>query len=347
MEKGRRQLSLVIPIYKSADHVTRTVDRCIGALESFTTEFEIILVNDGSPDDSWRVIRELARGDNRIRSVNLARNYGQHNALICGIRMAKFSICATMDDDLQFAPEDIEQLVGKLDEGFDVVYGTPRRQQHGLFRNLFSRLVKLTMSTVLGGQTARKISSFRVFRTSLREAFRDASGDYLLLDALLSWGTSKFSFVKVEHLERAHGASNYTLAKLVLTAINLITSYTTIPLRIATVNGLLCVAIGLLLLVYVMGPVILGRALPGFPFLASVLIIFSGAQLFALGVIGEYLGRMYVRDLKRPAYFIETIEEFSASAVERQEIDFSVPSMSDTLELASDMAPELVENSAP
>lgn len=230
-----------------------------------------------------------------------------------------------MDDDLQFVPEDIPLLIEKLEQGFDVVYGSPKEQKHGALRNAASNVIKLTLKKLIGAEIATHISPFRAFRTKLRDAFTEAQGQFTLIDVLLSWGTSRFAYVLVSHSERIYGSSNYTFSKLVLCAVNLITGFTTIPLRIAAINGALCISLGVLLLCYVfICYVSNGGSVPGFPFLASVIIIFSGAQLFALGIIGEYLGRMYERNLSRPSYFIESVvESRSESDVY---VDCSVPS---------------------
>lgn len=316
------QLSLVVPVYNSAQQIPGLVTRATTVLTNIVDKFEIILVNDGSKDESWSVIEKTAKHNTHVRGVNLGRNSGQHNALLCGIRMARFAVCVTMDDDLQFVPEEIPLLLQKLDEGYDVVYGSPRQRHHGLLRNLASQTIKLALKALIGGEIATYISPFRAFKTKLRAAFADAHGQFTLIDALLSWGTSKFAYVLVSHAEREIGQSNYTLAKLVLFAINMITGFTTIPLRISTVNGLLCVTLGIVLLLYVLVCYISnGGSVPGFPFLASVTIIFSGAQLFALGIIGEYLGRIFEKDMRRPSYVVESVVEYANPDV----IDCSVP----------------------
>jgi undecaprenyl-phosphate 4-deoxy-4-formamido-L-arabinose transferase len=306
------QASLVIPVYNSAAQIAELISRSISVLEKSAGQFEIIAVNDASRDDSWSVIAGIAMQDSRVRAINLARNAGQHNALLCGIRLARFSVCITIDDDLQFIPEDIPLLLRKLCEGFDVVYGSPAKQQHGLLRNTASQLTKLILKILLDSEIARHISPFRAFKTKLRDSFKDAHGQLTLIDALLAWGTAKFSYVSVNHKERSHGISNYSFAKLTLCALNLITGFTTIPLRIASLNGVLCIGVGIMLQLFVVFSYFCnGGSVPGFPFLASVVMIFSGAQLFALGVVGEYLGRMYERSLNKPAYFIDTIAEMA------------------------------------
>ena len=191
-------------------------------LDSLGCGWEVILVNDASRDESWSVIRGLTAEDSRLRGIDLMRNYGQHNALLCGIREAQGDVIVTMDDDLQHPPEEIPKLLDRLQEGFDVVYGTPEKQQHGVLRDAASYLTKLALQNMMGAANARNVSAFRAFRTPVRQAFAQYSSPYVSLDALLTWGTAKFSAVRVRHDPRRHGTSNYTVTKLVTVAVNLI-----------------------------------------------------------------------------------------------------------------------------
>jgi undecaprenyl-phosphate 4-deoxy-4-formamido-L-arabinose transferase len=250
-----------------------------------------------------------------VRGINLLRNYGQHNALLCGIRAARYELTVTMDDDLQNPPEEIPKLLAKLNGGFDVVYGTPEQEAHGFLRNYASLMTKLALQNAMGAENARHVSAFRIFRTRLREAFAQYRGPYVSIDVLLTWGTRRFASVKVRCDPRTIGVSNYTVGKLVAHAMNMMTGFTTLPLQVASVIGFLCTVFGAVLLVYVLGTYyVRGGAVPGFAFIASVVTIFSGAQLFALGVFGEYLARIYLRTMDRPAYVPETVLEPEAAA---------------------------------
>jgi undecaprenyl-phosphate 4-deoxy-4-formamido-L-arabinose transferase len=240
-----------------------------------------------------------------VRGINLMRNYGQHNALLCGVRSASYEIVVTLDDDLQNPPEEIPKLLNELDQGYDVVYGTPIKQQHGLWRNLASYFTRLALQSTMGVDNARKVSAFRALRTQLRQAFDNYQSPFVTLDVLLTWGATRFSAVQVNHEPRQVGASNYTFRKLVQHAINLITGFTTLPLQLASMMGFGFALFGLLVLIYVVGRYLIqGGSVPGFPFLASTIAIFSGVQLFALGIIGEYLARMHFRLMERPTYVI-------------------------------------------
>jgi glycosyltransferase involved in cell wall biosynthesis len=277
-------------------------------LSALSSDFELILVNDGSRDQSWQIVEQLAAKHDWIVGINLMRNYGQHNALLCGIRTAKYEVVVTLDDDLQNPPEEIHRLLDKLAEGFDVVYGTPQHQQHGLWRDLASTVTKLALQGAMGVETARNVSAFRAFRTLVREAFVSYQGPFVSIDVLLTWGTTRFAAVSVRHDLRTVGTSNYTFRKLVTHALNMMTGFSTTPLQIASLVGFIFALFGLGVLTYVMGRYLLqGDSVPGFPFLASVIAIFSGAQLFALGIIGEYLARMHFRMMEKPPYVVQQL----------------------------------------
>jgi undecaprenyl-phosphate 4-deoxy-4-formamido-L-arabinose transferase len=300
-----RSLSVVVPVFNSEPNLPELVRRGHATLSSIATRFEMILVNDDSSDESWRCICELAADHAWIRGINLSRNFGQHNALLCGIRAAQYDTIVTIDDDLQNPPEEIPRLLRKMDEGFDVVYGTPKRQQHGLWRNLASTVTKLALQSAMGAGTARDVSAFRAFRTALRDSFQNYRGPFVSIDVLLTWGTTRFAAVQVQHDPRTLGVSNYTWRKLVRHALDMTTGFSTLPLQLASVVGFAFTLFGLLLLVYVLGRYFLqGTTVPGFPFLAAAISIFSGAQLFALGVIGEYLARMHFRMMERPPFAV-------------------------------------------
>lgn len=311
-------LSIVVPVYRSAETIPLLLERTTQVAAAITDRYEIILVNDGSPDASWQVIQQTIPHYPRVRAVDLMRNYGQHNALLAGIRMAHHDVIITIDDDLQNPPEQIPQLLKKLDEGYDVVYGTPLSLQHGLWRNLASRVTKLALQSVMGADTAGKVNAFRAFRTQLRDGFSEYRSPYVSIDVLLTWSTKRFASVRVEHAPRAAGQSNYTFRKLLTHALNMMTGFSTWPLQLASMIGFLFTIFGMLVLVYVIGRyLILGYSVPGFPFLASIIAVFSGAQLFALGIIGEYLARMHFRMMERPPYVVRHVVEQLAPQEQR------------------------------
>jgi len=302
--RSTSECSVVIPVYNGAETVPILVERFKVILPELAGRYEVILVNDGSPDRSWDVIQKLAAIHPWVRGINLMRNYGQHNATLCGVRAARYALIVTMDDDLQHLPEEIHHLLAKLEEGYDVVYGIPHQRPHSWWRNGFSVFTKIILSSAMGIRTIRDIGSFRAFRTNLRQAFENYNSPELILDVLLSWGTTRFATVPVKEAPRDHGASNYTFRKLVHVAFLVLTGFSTAPLRLATIIGFTFTLFGILAFLYVVIVYFTQGSIPGFPFLASIISLFSGAQLFALGIIGEYLGRVFDRIASRPCYTI-------------------------------------------
>lgn len=310
-----RTLSVVIPVYRAERILPDLYRQLTTALEEVGSEFEIIFVEDGGGDDSWSTIADLARSDPRVRGLRMSRNYGQHNALLCGIRAARHEIIVTMDDDLQHPVSEIAPMLAALTPEVDVVYGVPLNEQHGFLRNVASRLTKIALTSAVGAETARNVSAFRVFRTRLREGFREYRSPYVSIDVLLTWTTTRFDAIKVQHAPRGEGLSGYTVGKLVRHAFNLMTGFSTLPLQIASVIGFVFVLFGLSILALVLlDTLFYGSAVPGFAFLASTITIFSGVQLFALGIFGEYLARIHLRSMDHPTYVIgETVPSVDLS----------------------------------
>ena len=309
-----RSLSVVVPVYNGALSLPGLVQQLAETLPQLALNYELIFVEDNSRDHSWQVIGELARQYAWVRGFRHMRNFGQHNALLYGVRHARYATIVTMDDDLQHPPSEISKLLDKMDEGFDVVYGTPQSEQHGLWRDLASQVTKMAMQSAMGVDVARNVSAFRVFRTQLRQAFANYESPFVSIDVLLTWGTTRFAAIPVRHDERTLGVSNYTLRKLIVHALNMMTGFSTLPLQIASLMGFTLTLFGILILVYVAGRLLFESSIPGFPFLASIIAIFSGAQLFALGIIGEYLSRMHVRIMGRPSSIIrEATDQADAS----------------------------------
>ncbi len=232
------------------------------------------------------------------------RNYGQHNALLCGIRKAKYDIIITMDDDLQHPPEEIPKLLAQLQKGYDVVYGAPQKLPQSFFRNLLTKYTKRLLAIVMGVPSVRNISAFRAFHTRLRSAFVDFQGPDVILDVLLSWGTSKMTSVIVHIEEPRERESNYTYFSLIKAAILILTGHSTAPLRLASFIGFGMTLLGIGIFIYVLIIYFTVGSLPGFPFLVSLITLFSGAQLFTLGIFGEYLARIFNRCMDRPTYVI-------------------------------------------
>jgi len=309
MTPGRERLlpgySVVVPVYNSAPVISLLTSRVRAVLERLGQPFELILVNDGSRDGSWNEIKELSVKYTWVRGLCMMRNYGQHNALLAGIRAARYDITITIDDDLQHPPEELPKLLVELTEDFDVIYGPPEVEQHGFLRDVASIITKVALKTAMGGEIARKVSALRVFRTQIRDAFVAYHSPFVSVDVLLTWGTSRFGAVKVRHEPRTQGKSNYSFRKLTLHALNMMTGFSVLPLQLGSIVGFTFTFLGFVVLSYVVGRYLLnGSSVSGFPFLASIIAIFSGAQLFALGILGEYLARIHFRTMDKPIYAV-------------------------------------------
>ncbi len=299
-------VSVVIPCYRSARTLPVLVTRLIAVLRDLSVPHEVILVVDGSPDETWNVAADLSLEIDAVRAIHLSRNYGQHNALIAGIRDAKFDVVVTMDDDLQHPPEQIPLLLAALEgDRLDLVYGVPHEEEHGVLRSLASRGVKSCMAGTMGVRSARAISAFRAFRTRLRDGFEEVSGPHVSVDVALSWTTAQVGSVRVHMNGRQHGRSNYTSRLLARHAMNMLLGYSTAPLRAASYLGFLVGVVGLLLGVAVLWRFATGdTTVAGFTTIASMVALFSSAQLIAIGVLGEYVGRIHGSGMGRPAYVV-------------------------------------------
>lgn len=298
-------ISIVVPVYRSAESLPELHRRLADVFDARGRALEILFIEDGGGDHSWDVIKGLAQVDNRVRGLRMSRNYGQHNALLCGIRAAEGDVIVTIDDDLQHPPEELPKLLAKLDEGFDVVYGPPQQQQHGLLRDLASHITKLALEEAMGAANARQVSALRVFRTDLREAFSGYRSPTVNIDVLLTWASTRFAAVSVAHEPRKFGESGYTAGKLIRHALNMMTGFSTRPLQIASLIGFGFALFGFAILAFVLIRWLLqGSTVPGFAFLACIVAIFSGVQLLALGIIGEYLARIHFRTMDRPPYAV-------------------------------------------
>ncbi|HEY4001728.1 MAG TPA: glycosyltransferase family 2 protein [Candidatus Xenobia bacterium] len=306
IEELRRGLSIVVPAYRSASILPLLVEELKPVLDGLGLDYELIIVNDCSPDDTGDVIDQLSDQHDWVRGVHLMTNYGQHNALLCGIRMARYDTTVTMDDDLQHPPSEIPRLLTALAPA-DVVYGSPEHDQHSMWRVAAGRLTRMLLQHAMG-ETASKVSAFRAFRTQLRDAFAHYQSNYVSIDALLTYGTRRFVSVSIRHQPRRAGVSNYTFTKLLGHAITMMTAFSTIPLRFASMVGLATTLLGVGLLIRTLLIwTTYGDVVPGWYSTAVMLCLFSGAQLVCIGIIGEYIGRVHFRLTDRPAYTVRRV----------------------------------------
>jgi undecaprenyl-phosphate 4-deoxy-4-formamido-L-arabinose transferase len=307
-------LSVVIPVYRSAAVLPALVGRLMPVLEATGLSYEVVFVEDGSPDESWGVLRGLqADHPDRIVAVQLMRNFGQHNALMCGFRHARGDLVITMDDDLQNPPEEIPKLIAAIRAGgFDLVYGTYDEKKHSGWRNAGSRVVNAFYRLTF--RTDVTITSFRILRRRLLECIFSYDLNFTFIDGLLAWNTQRIGSVPVEHHPRAASRSGYDVFKLMSLALNLFTNFSLVPLQLISFCGLASAIGGLLVAAIYLLLFLLHRILvPGYASTIIAIMVFGGIQLLALGIMGEYLGRLHINVNRMPQYVEREVLE-SASA---------------------------------
>lgn len=311
----KQLVSFVIPCYRSAQTIGRVVeeiDTTMKALSGYA--YEIVLVNDASPDDTFDVIRAMCAKRRDICGVNLARNFGQHAALMAGFRHARGDVVVCLDDDGQTPADEVGKLLAKLEEGYDVVYAKYTHKQHSLFRNFGSKVNELMTRTMLGKPKELYISSYFAMRRFVAQELVRYENPYPYVIGLVLRSTKKIANVEVIHREREIGTSGYTVGKLLGLWFNGFTAFSVKPLRIATVIGLVSACGGFLYGIYTVVKKFLNPAVPvGFSALMAAIVFFCGLILLMLGIIGEYIGRIYISLNNSPQYVIrECVDERDA-----------------------------------
>lgn len=304
-------LSVVIPAYRSPGTLVRLCDELRDHVGPLVDELEIVIVDDGSGDATWQTIEELAASNPQVRGIQLLRNYGQHNALLAGIRSAGLPLVLTIDDDLQNPPREVHHLLEALRPDIDLVYGRPAAERQSASRNAASKTAKWAMARTLGSHVYPRSGAFRLFRRELMTAADNVYDPSISLDVVLSWATNSIDDVTVDYDERPDGRSGYTVRRLLTHAANMITGYSTRPLRWVSIFGFVAALFGFALLAYVIVRFLIGGSdVAGFTFLAATVTFFSGVQLLSLGVVGEYLGRMHFRSMGKPPYLVRRMTSF-------------------------------------
>jgi glycosyltransferase involved in cell wall biosynthesis len=297
-------ISVVIPVYKAAHSLEELYHRLRASIELISPKFEIIFVEDCGGDNSWQVIEGLANIDPRIRGIQLSRNFGQHAATICGFAHARGRWIATMDDDLEQAPEDLVKLYTKAKEGYDLVYGVFLERTHMGWRNLTSNVARWLFSKAIPSLN-HSYTSYRFIRGDLARELPTFDSPYPFVDGYLSWLTNRYATVNVTHHMRANGVSSYTFRKLTTHTINIFVTFSDLPLRLASWIGLIFFFVGMGWL----GVILIGRlfdwiTVSGFASIMAAIVLFGGIQLLILGVFGEYLGRMSFKSSRKPLYLV-------------------------------------------
>ena len=304
-------LSIVIPVYRGAASIGIVVDALAGL--QIAGGHEVILVNDGSPDNSADICRQLsARTDLPVTFVNLSRNFGEHNAVMAGLRHVRGDYVITMDDDLQNPISEVAKLFEHArDGGWDVVYTYYAEKKHAAWRNLGSRFANRVADVLLDKPRGLYLSSFRCMSAFVAKCVTRYEGPFPYIDGLITQSTQHIDRIPVEHMARASGQSNYTMRRLVRLWLNLFINFSAMPLRLSVVAGFVIGLLGMVGCIMVVAEALLRAPPPGWASLMAATLLLAGVQMVMLGIIGEYLGRLFltinrkpqslVRELVRPA----------------------------------------------
>lgn len=306
----RKLVSIVIPCYRSAEMIGGVVADINREMEKLQEKYrwEIILVNDCSPDSTFDVIRELCREYTNICGINLARNFGQHAALMAGFHQVKGDILVCMDDDGQTPAFAIKDLLQGLEEGSDVVYAKYEHKHHNAFRNFGSRVNDLMLKFMLGKPADLYVSSFFAARRFIVDEMLRYQNAYPYVIGLVLRATRNIKNVTVEHQDRKAGESGYTLSKLLGLWFNGFTAFSEKPLRVATIIGTGCAFLGFLYGLYTIIKKLVNPMVPiGFSSLMSALMFIGGMLMLMVGLVGEYIGRMYICMNNAPQYVVREI----------------------------------------
>jgi undecaprenyl-phosphate 4-deoxy-4-formamido-L-arabinose transferase len=306
---ARPACSLVIPVFNGAETIGAVVEGLLGAFAQ--VDHEVVLVDDGSQDASARVCRRLADANpETVRFVGLARNFGEHNAVLAGLRQSRGDVVVVLDDDGQHPASEARRLFEELRRGeYDIVYGRPGEKHHGQMRNLGSRLHDRLMQFLLHKPRGLYLSSFKAMNRFLVDEIGRYRGAWPYIDGLVLWATTRIGQLDVRHDERAHGRSNYRVATLVGAWLRAILSFSILPLRLAVVLGFACALLsGVFLCWIIVDRLFFHPELAvGLPTLGVFIAFFAGVQLIILGAIGEYLGRLFLFYTGVPQYVVREV----------------------------------------
>ncbi|PIE81841.1 MAG: hypothetical protein CSA11_02935 [Chloroflexi bacterium] len=300
--------SAIIPVYNSEQIVGMTIDRTVAFFESQQWTYEIILVNDGSPDNSWQIIQKKAKENPSIIAINLLKNYGQHTALYCGLQQSCGKYMITLDDDLQNPPEEIIHLVTKAEEGHDLVFGRFRKKEHGSYRRWGTRVIGSMNEKIFNKPDELVLTNFRLLERDVVDRICSYKTNYPYIPGLALMFATNPANVWVEHKKRPIGDSNYNSFKIAELVMRILFNYSSYPLRFVSFFGLIIALFSFLLgIYYFMRAVFIGTLVPGWATLVILLSFFNGTSLLMLSMLGEYIIRLLNQMSSTNSYYIKDI----------------------------------------
>jgi undecaprenyl-phosphate 4-deoxy-4-formamido-L-arabinose transferase len=319
-----KKISFVIPCYRSENTVGHVVAEIKETMEKLYKAkgytYEIVLVNDSSPDNTMGTIRKLCEQDENVKGIGFARNFGQHAALMAGLRATVGDFVVCLDDDGQTPADEVDKLLEKLEEGYDAVYASYGHKQHSAFRNLGSKVNEIMTRVMLDKPAELYISSYFAVKRFIVEDMIRYENSYPYVIGLVLRATKNITNVSVNHREREEGRSGYTIKKLLALWFNGFTAFSVKPLRIATCLGVFCAFMGFAYGLFTIIKKLVNPAVPmGFSSMMAALVFFGGMIMIMLGMIGEYIGRIYISLNNSPQYVIR--ERVNIETEKKSELD--------------------------
>ncbi len=301
--------SVVIPVFNSEKIVATTVKGLLDVREKYGLDLEIILVNDGSQDNSWEVIRDLAEKYRKVTAINLLKNFGQHNAVLCGFAYSSGDYVITMDDDMQNPPEEIIKLINAVEQNdYDLVFGKFKRKRHSFVRRMGTKIVNYLNRKIFGKPKDIVLSNFRIIKRRVVELVLQHDTPYPYIPGLLLMYSSDIANVEVEHKPRLVGKSNYNISRILALVSRILINYSSFPLKVLSFSGLIISLMAFLIgLFYLLKALFKGISVPGWTTLVVLLSFFSGFIIGLLGLIGEYLARILEQISHKKSYVVKQV----------------------------------------
>lgn len=297
-----KEFSIIIPVFNAESCLMGTVQKTVESMNVLSNNYEIILVDDGSRDKSWEIIKSIKQKYSHVKGIRLNKNYGQHNVLLCGLNHSEGEYIVTLDDDMEHNPEDIQRLYAELKENnWDVVYGIPAKKRKGFVRNILTGIYKFISK--VENKNADKGSSYRIFTKRIKDNLVNHNGSLFFMDEIILWYTNRIEYIKVNHLA-SQKRSGYTYSSLFDLSLRLSSLSSTMPLRIVRALGFFIFISSFLLGFYFIIKKFMFKVPIGYTSIIVTILFSTGIITFALGVIGEYLGNLIALSNKKPAYFI-------------------------------------------
>ena len=304
------EYSIVIPVYGRGDCLSELVQRLDTTFNDLNwTLPEVLMIDDCGSNESWDRIQEITNCRKRTKAIQLSRNFGQHNAIMCGFHHATGDIIITMDDDLQQEPESMPKLIDALRvDDLDVVYGAYAKKQHAFGRNIGSNLVNRFYRLIFKSPVT--VTSYRAIRRQLVCSILRYELNFTYIDGLLAWNTTRIGTVDIPHHERRSGQSGYTLSKLLALAMNIFTNFSLLPLQLVSLLGITSAFLGIGLGGwYAIAALLTNVSVPGYASTIVAVLVLGGFQLLSLGIMGEYIGRLHLNVNRKPQFNIRKTTE--------------------------------------